>query len=257
MKKSGAPAMRKSSSADMPADRKLELRVGPRVTFLTGDVRAGLTGTPFDIWDDTGLDEPSGGIQFDMDWQPIDLWHFDFGLTWDRYDHSGKTSKPISSTGTGLSLVTGSAVSVDADFYTLEGTVAYDLIKRDGYRLRPYVGGKGYLIDGRQTVTNDGAGGSGVSRTSNSSAGAGTYLVGIDQRYNFTDEFYIGGDIGGSAMESYYLLSGDAYMGYDFNKEWGLRLGYAYDYVDYQNKADTTSAQPLVGAFYVQSVWGF
>lgn len=244
---------------ESPVIREVEIRLGPRFSFLTGDVRAGLNGTRFDIWDDLGLDEPSGGAQFHVDWQVVDRLHLDFDLAWDHYDHSGRTKRDISNggAGAGRGLVSGSSVNADLNFYSFEGSIGYDVIRNDSFRLKPYIGGKGYLVDGSFTTTNNGPGGSGVARTTSGSQAEGTYLVGVDGRWYTTPRLYLGGDIGASVMSTYHLLTGEAYTGYDFSKDFGLRLGYAYDYLAYKNRGKTTSADPLLGAVYLQAVWGF
>lgn len=255
-KRTPAPAAEASTGG--PVDRELELRVGPRISFLTGGARVGVAGTGFDIWDDLKLDSPNGGIQFDADWQPVSRWHVTYGMTWDRHDQSGVTGKAIRNSASPTdTLVAGSAVKTDLDIYSFEGTLGYDLFKNDSVRIKPYVGGKAYLIDGNVTLSNNGPGGTGLSRTSNSSRAEGTYLLGLDSRFYATQDWYLGGDIGGSAWSEYYNLTGDAYTGYDFNKNWGMRLGYAYDYIDYENKNKSFKAEPLLGAVYIQVVYGF
>ena len=52
-----------------------------------------------------------------------------------------------------------------------------------------------------------------------------------------------------------YLLGPNA--GYDFSKNFGLRLGYSFDYLHYQNAGNSTFAEPLLGAVYLQAVLGF
>ncbi len=260
-KKSGTPAMRKSSSADTPADRKLELRVGPRISFLTGDLRTGKTGTTFDIWDDLALDEPSGGVQFDIDWQPLDRWHVAFGMTGDQYDHSGTTSKNISN-GEDV-LVSGASVSADLGLYTFEGKLGYDAIKNDTWRIQPYIGGKGAWADGTATVTGAVLNSAGVTvatsrtKTTRLDQSYGLFFGGVDARAYISHQWYVGADIGAFGLDSWYYLTGDAYTGYDFSKTWGIRAGYAYDYVSWENNVKSGQAEPLLGAAYVQAVWGF
>ncbi len=252
----------KMRNSDGPADRKLEVRVGPRISFLSGDVRVGGTGTPFDIWDDTGLDEPSAGVQFDADWQPWNRVHIAGGVTWDKYDHSGTTKKDLSREGSTERLLAGAPVSADVDVVSFEGKVGYDVIKNNTYRLQPYIGGKGWFLDGKTSFSGTRINSAGVALaprtdTFKDDQTYGAFFGGVDQRLYVSRSWYVGGDIGATGMDRWYYLTGDAYTGYDFNKTWGVRAGYAYDFASYENRNKTTKAEPLLGAVYVQAVWGF
>lgn len=244
-----------------PFDRELEIRVGPRATFLTGDVRVGKTGTTFDVWDDLKLDEVSPGVQFDADWQPIKNWHLEVGMTWDKYDHNGTTQKNISDGEN--TLLSGATENANLDIYTFKGVIGYDVIKNRTYRLRPYVGGKAGLVDGTASWSGNVANSAGVNlgpRTKSTSLDNvyyGTWLIGVDQRVYVSRDWYLGANLGASTLANWYLLSGNAYTGYDFNKNWGVRLGYACEYVNWENSSKAGRAEPLLGAAYVQAVWGF
>jgi len=258
--KKASPSAKKSSSAG-PVDRELEVRVGPRISFLTGDLRVGKSGTDFDIWDDLSLDEPSGGIQFDIDWQPVDRWHFGYGLQWDKYDHSGSTSKNISN-GEDV-LVSGASVAADLDIYTFEGKIGYDVYKDQTCRVNTYIGGKGGYVDGSATVTGAVNNSAGVTiatsrtKTTTIDAAYATFFGGVDARAYISRDWYVGGDLGAFGLENWYYLTGDAYFGYDFTQTWGVRAGYAYDYVSWENNLKSGSAEPLLGAVYIQGIWGF
>jgi hypothetical protein len=252
--------------SDLPADRSLELRVGPRISTLSGDTRIGATGTTFDIWDDAGLDEPSAGIQLDADYQPFNRFHAMFGFTWDKYDHSGTTTKDIGkSAGDTERLLSGASVNADFDIYTFEGKLGYDVIKTKTFRLQPYIGGKGGLVDGSATITGSTVSSTGVVtanrtstfNTSNNDLVYGTFIGGLDSRLNVSRNWYVGLDVAGFGWERVGYITGDAYTGYDFTKNLGVRVGYSADWATYENKNKTTNTEPLLGAGYLQFVWGF
>jgi hypothetical protein len=252
------------TSAGSTVDRELEVRIGPRVSFLTGGVRIGKTGSEFDIWDDAGLDEPSAGVQFNVDWQPINRWHADFGMTYDNYDHSGNTKKNI--TAGDDTLVSGAALSADITALTFEATIGYDVVKTKELRVKPYIGGKGAYADGTAGFTGAVLNSAGVlvdanrTKTANVDTGYGMALGGIDTRYYVVpvdSRWYVGADIGATGWENWYLLTGEAYTGWDFTQNWGVRAGYAYDYFNRENDVKSSFQDPLLGAVYVQAVWGF
>ena len=86
------------------------------------------------------------------------------------------------------------------------------------------------------------------------------FLGGVDTRYYVTyvdSRWYVGGDIGASGWDNWYLLTGEVYTGWDFSQNWGLRAGYAYDYFHRENDLKSSMQDPLLGAVYVQVVWGF
>jgi hypothetical protein len=249
-------------SKEGPVNRQLEVRIGPRITFLTGDIRVGKTGTDVDIWDDLGLKEVGGGIKLDTDWQPFDRLHITSGFTWDHFDITGSTKSPITSSK-GDVVQPGATLTLKADIYTFDGTVGYDVVKNNLYRLTPYFGGKGGAIDGELTASGSvltappGSRTVTGTRTTTGEDVYGAFIVGIDQRFNITRNWYTGLDIAGSAWEDWGYLTGDGYMGYDFSKTWGVRAGYAFDYITYENPNKSTEANPLLGAIYMQAVWGF
>jgi hypothetical protein len=260
-KKTSKTVVKKSISSAGPVDRELEVRIGPRLSWLDGDVRVGKTGTTFSIWDDLNLDEPSGGVQFNVDWQPINRWHLESALTWDKYDHSGTTARNLSDGEN--TLVSGAAVVADVDAFTFELTVGYDLLKNNTWRIRPYFGGKGAYADGSASFTgavlNSAGATVAASRTksANIDDGYGLAFGGVDSRAYISRDWYVGGDIGASGWENWAYLTGDAYTGYDFSKSLGVRVGYAYDYVTRENDIKSSKQDILLGALYAQFVWGF
>lgn len=255
------PALLKKATSEGPVDRQLEVRLGPRVSFLTGDARVGKNGTDFDIWDDLKLDDPNAGIQFDIDYQPWNRWHFTYDMSWDRYDQSATTQKNISK-GNGETLLSGANISGTFDAFVFEGTVGYEVIKTDLYRLRPYIGGIGGYVSGSYTISGNTNVGNPVvlgtiNRSDNVSTSYGSFIGGIDQRLYASRSWYLGGDIGAFGWDNWYLVTGDAYTGYDFSKSFGIRLGYKADYVNWENGPKAGKAEPLLGAVYVQGIWGF
>jgi hypothetical protein len=250
--------------SDGPVDRSLEFRVGPRVTFLSGEVRqgSGSPGDTVDIFDDLNLDDATLGIQLDLDWQPINRWHVGVGMSFDDYDQTGSTSRAITTSVGGSVIQPGAAVTASAEVYTFEGKIGYDLIKNNTYRLQPFIGGKGIIVDngrfsGTGTVIDPGGATSTGTRTLNEDVGYGTFIGGIDQRLYITRSWYIGAEIAGFGMDEWGYVTGDGYTGYEFTKNFGLRAGYDANYATYENSNKKTAVDALLGAAYVQAVFGF
>ncbi len=256
------PKKKATSSSEGPVDRKIEIRAGPRATFLTGDFRVGRTGTSANIWDDINLQEVNPGAQFDIDWQPFNRWHFDVGVTYDAYEQKGSLKKALL-TDRGDLIQPGALTKASFDFYSYEGKIGFDVIKNRTYRLQPYVGGKGLSIDGKISIAGDAVTAAPNSKTVTGSREStykqdyGLFFGGIDQRLYVSRDWYLGGDFGASGLDNWYYFTGDAYTGYDFNKTWGVRVGYAYDYLSMENTNKSVKVEPLLGAVYVQVVYGF
>lgn len=262
-KKTTTSHIEKKSTISGSADRTLELRVGPRVSFLSGPVRIGVTGTEFDIWDDLQIDDPNIGVQFDADYQPINRWHLNFGFTYDNIDQSGTTKKDIGKiAGDNERLLSGATITAKEDIYTFEGKIGFDAVKNNTYRLQPYIGGKGIVIDGTFAINGTATGSFGgsthaITSTSNRSDAYGTFFGGVDQRLYISRQWYLGADVGGFALDRWGYITGDGYTGYDFTKNLGVRTGYSFDWGTYENSNKSVFAEPLLGAAYVQLVWGF
>jgi hypothetical protein len=245
-------------------DRVLEVRIGPRITFLSGEVRLG-SGSPgdrVDIFDDLQLDDASPGLAFDLDWQVRDRWHVAFGMTYDDYDQTSGTGRNITAAVGGDILQQGASVNVKGDIYTFEVKLAYDLIKNNYYRLQPFIGGKALVFDGvTATISGTTIDPAGLSRQETVSISEdlshATFFVGLDQRFYFSRSWYFGAELGGFTLEDYGFIAGDAYTGYDFNKNFGVRLGYDANYVTYENSSGTTQVNGLLGAAYIQAVVGY
>jgi hypothetical protein len=254
-----APHVSKAVVDDMPADRRIEFRLGPRLSFLNGEIKSGVNGTSFDIWDDLGFDSPSPGMQFDLDWQVGDRLHAIFDMTWDKYDHSGVTSKAISQgdAGPNNAIAAGSHTKANLDIYTFEGRIGYDVIKTKNWKIMPYIAGKGGVVDGTVSVTNDGTGGNGRTLTYSDNQMYALPLGGLDVRFYPIRQFYVGADMGASGWDNFFYLTGQAYTGYDFTKNFGVRAGYDANFVHYENGNRSTKADPLLGAAYIQAVVGF
>jgi hypothetical protein len=249
----------KKPMEDVPANHKVEFRVGPRLSFLNGEVQSGRNGTPVDIWDDVGFDEPSVGMQFDADWQFVDRWHATFDMTWDKYDHSGVTSKLVSNgdAGPNNAVAAGSQTSADLDVYTFEGRIGYDIVKTKQWKVMPYIAGKGGVVDGNVRVTNNGPGGNGRVLNYTDNQAYALPVGGVDARFYVVPKLYMGVDVGASGWENVFYLTGQVYTGYDFTKNFGVRVGYDANFVHYENDNGSTQADPLLGAAYVQAVVGF
>ena len=254
----------KAAKSDLgPVDRELEIRVGPRATFVTGTLQKGVNGTSADIWDDLKFNGVRPGAMLDVDWQPIDRLHIDFGMTYDNYNQSGTTQKNIQINDKDT-LLSGGTLRLNFDLFSFTGKVGYDLIKNKTYRLQPYIGGKGYVIEnstgsasGSVTMSGRAAVRTGTKDLTPWNQSYGMAFGGIDQRIYVSRDWYLGVDAGATGLSDWYFLTGQVYTGYDFSRSWGIRIGYAGDYLDYANSGKSTKVSPLVSSAYVQMVWGF
>ncbi len=82
-------------------------------------------------------------------------------------------------------------------------------------------------------------------------------LGGVDGRAYISRDWYVGIDPGAGGWNNWYVITGDAYTGYDFSKNWGVRLGYDANFVHSSNDVNSYNVDALLGAAYVQVVWGF
>jgi hypothetical protein len=253
------PPIVKKKTFEGPLSRKFELRVGPRISFLTGDVKPGKASPMYDIWDDVGFDKPNLGVQFDADWQPYNRFHVMGGLNYDNYDQKGTPSVNLTRIPTDTDMIpAGSEVKANADLLVWELKLGWDVIRGDTYRMQVYGGGKLAYVHGKVSssrVVNSTTGATLAGGSTEFDEVRGILLAGIDQRVYITRRIYLGGDLGASGFDNFYLLTGEAYAGYDFSTSWGVRAGYAFDYLDLDN--GEFAMHPLLGAVYVQAVWGF
>lgn len=260
--KSSTQIVKKSTVTAGPVNRTLEVRVGPRVSWLTGDVRVGRTGTVFNVEDDLGLDDPNAGIRFDFDYQPFNRIHLEGGISYDIYHQSGTTTKNITvndnTVGTFLS---GGKVSTDTDIAIYDVKLGYEVIKTNTYRLKPYVGAIGGYAHGSGRISGQTTGFNVPTATrtfsDNFEGSYITFMGGLDNRLFVSRSWYLGVDAAGYAWDNVGLIHGQAYTGYDFSKAWGLRVGYMADYVTYQNSINSQKMEPFLGAVYLQVVAGF
>jgi hypothetical protein len=259
MTSSVTPVIRKKGAAG-PTYRKFEIRAGPRVMLLNGDVQIGNDSPTFDIWEDLGLDLPNAGAVFDIDWQPYNRFHVMLGVIYDNYDQKGTTTRNIN-TGSGpLNRVFASGSEVKANFHAFQfdGKLGWDVVRDQSYRLQLHGGLKGLFADGKLTITGSSfPGGIPVRDETRLSEGYVVGTVGLDNRVYLTRGVYLGLDTDFSAWIEYFGVNGDLYVGWDITKNWGVRAGYDFTYVGYENDNDRTSVYPFMNAFYFQAVWGF
>jgi hypothetical protein len=250
-----------TKSSGGPVDRTLEVRVGPRVSWLTGDVRVGRTGTEFNVEDDLQLDDPNAGIQFNFDYQPFNRIHLEGGLSYDIYNQKGTTTKDISQ-GENV-LLSGASVSTDTDVVVFDVKLGYDVIKNNTLRVKPYIGALGGYTHGFGSISGNTLSGGGTTPSSTRvfkdsfEESYVTFIGGLDTRLYVSRSWYVGADAAGFGWDNVGVIHGQAYTGYDFSKAWGVRAGYAADYITYENSNNSQSAEPLLGAVYVQVVAGF
>jgi len=258
--KSNTTAIKKSISKDGPVDRTLEIRVGPRGSWLDGDVRVGRTGTSFNVFDDLKLDGGNIGAEVDFDYQPINRVHLTGGLNYQNHDQSGTTQKNISNGEN--TLVSGATVTSETDLIIWDSTLGYDVFKSNTLRIKPYVGVLGGYVSGRATINGNvttGANAAATARsfTDNFEDDYVTFFGGIDSRLNISRSWYVGVDAGGFGWDNVGVIHGQAYTGYDLSKTWGVRAGYTADYVDWKVSNNANAAEAYLQGVYLQIVAGF
>lgn len=265
---------KKSINAELPADRELEIRVGPRITETAGSFHLGSSALgaavgrqpkdTVDVRRDLGLDDANVGAQIDLDWQFIKDWHFIFGY---KYDQASKTQKlPTDITFDGSSFLKGTDFKSEVDLHQFDYVFGYDIYKDKTWKVTPFAGGKTLVAWTKGTgtqyiVVNPAAIGTTAGYgprpyTREDTSSLTTWLAGFDVRANISRDWYVGLTPSASALSDWWAVQGQFYTGYDFSKEWGIRVGFDSLYA----KASWTKDQKAeagLGSVFVQAVWGF
>jgi hypothetical protein len=230
-------------ASDRPVQPMLELRTGLGMTWMVGDLHLPRgTGTVNNF----ELQDVNLGKKVDLDWQPMDRLHVNFSFF--KNNLVGENNLAGSLQNPQL-LFSSHSLDVKADIFTFENTIGYEVIKNDTYRLMPYIGGKMAIVDIRTT--------SNYRQFEHIEDIYGTAIVGVDQRVYISHDFYAGLNVGGFGMEDWSYVRGDSYVGYDFSDKFGIRVGYAIDYLNYKNPNQSTEFDPIQGNVYIQFVRRF
>ncbi|MCC7518362.1 MAG: hypothetical protein IT578_04160 [Verrucomicrobiae bacterium] len=260
---------------DLPAERELEVRVGPRVTETAGAFRLGSTalGAAFpgvgkdtvDTRRDLGMDEANVGMQFDLDWQFAKAWHLLFGY---KYDQAEKTQTlPTDLSFDNAYFAKGSSFKTEVDLHQMDLTVGRDLHWDKTLKFMPFLGVKALVAESEGTGTQ-----TTVANPANLGNAAGyatapyhrsdrswlvTWLAGFDARVYVSRSWYWGITPAFSALSDWWALQGQIYTGYDFSQEWGLRAGLDSLYGHYASEESNQMADGGLGAVFIEAVWGF
>jgi len=264
----------KKVEADLPADRTLEIRLGPRVTETAGSFRLGSSAigaaigrTPKDTVDvrrDLGLDDVNVGAQLDVDWQFIKNWHLNLGYKYDQAEKSQTLATDIAFAG-GV-FAKGSSFKSEVELHQIDLVIGYDIYKDKTFKIMPFVGGKVLVasVEGTGTTmtlanpSKPAVLGSyvGVPYSRSDTSWTATWLAGFDAKINISRDWYVGITPAASALDKWWGVQGQLYTGYDFNKNWGVRAGFDALYGKY-SAINNQKAELGLGAVYVQAVWGF
>jgi hypothetical protein len=264
----------KKVSGEEPVDRDLEIRVGPRVsepagafslapTLLGANIGAKASQTV--TMRDLGLDEVDVGAQLDVDWQPWKKVHALVGYKYDQTSQTKTLQKDLSFAG--CFFPNGTSFKTDAELHQIDFSLGYDVYKDETFKVMPFFGGKAavWSIEGTGTqmkvinlhpaVAGTAAQYGTASFYSKDNGYYVTYLGGFDFKVNITRDYYIGITPAFSGLSNWYMVQGQFYTGYDFNKSWGVRAGFDTTYVNYSHS--NQKAEAGIGAVYVQAIYGF
>jgi hypothetical protein len=250
-------------------NRWLEMRVGPRFSWVDGRIRPGFDGSSqLDLQDDFKLDDASGHIQVDAEFQVAEKWYAAFGYTGN--DFSGprvETTRTLfyqnpssgnvnpSTQANPAQLAPGSTLQADLEINTLSAFVKYDLIRLENFIFRPVGGAKAVFLE-QNTTINDITTGREVNIQTEITEGAP--LIGFEWKYNIDKHWYLGSTGYGFVFDKWAYLGGQAYFGYDIDQSWGLRLGGDADWVQIVRHTGTKFAtSSFLTAIYLQGSYGF
>ena len=245
-------------------NRMFEFRGGTRVSALFGKIRPGRDGSSeLDFRDDLRLKGVDVGPQLDFEMQISEKTHVLLS-----YGQSGfssgtiTTSRPLQYQGifagqqNPSTLPAGSAINTSLDTDLFSGHFRYDIIKTNSITFAPLVGFKAAFIEENVTI-NSATPGIATVRD-NTIVNEVTPIVGFDARYQFNRHFYFGIVPVGFVLDKYSYVGGQGFLHYDFNKDFGLRLGLDIDYVStLRDKDSHFSTSTTLGTAFLQGVYGF
>ncbi len=241
-----------------------ELRVGTRFASLFGDITP-IGGTKLDFRDDLQLKETSAGVAVDVEGQISEATHL--GLSFTQNTFNAKASIPRLTTYNGIfatrrasvQLPAGSQITTKIDMATVAGAIRYDLVKNDTVTFSSLCGFKVVFLDQEATVSSANSSGiNGGTFNDHADRVGGTPLAGFDLRVQLGRHVYTGISASGFGWDHYTYAAAQGYVGVDFSKRWGLRLGVDADFVQAKSSAsETYDTNAIVPAGYLQLVMGF
>ncbi len=254
----------------LKAKHLYEIRVGPRFSWIDGKIRPGRDGSSqLDFRDDFGLTEVEIGPQVDFEIKFSDQWHGSINYAQNYFDgpkltttktilyqNSSTTGGSPSTQQTPTVFPTGSSVQGKLEINSINALLYYDVFKKNGWALSPVVGTKAVFFKEKLNL---------VSITSGLIVNDSTFvervipLVGCSARYQFNRQIYCGAMGAGFAFEKYIYAEGQSYLGYDFDKTWGLRMGMDVNYISAGrgSSGPTFSTTGYVAGGFLEGVVGF
>lgn len=255
------PLLREDSSS---MNRWFEVRAGPRFAIISGAIRPGGDGSSlFDLRKDLKLDDIFVGPQLDFAMH-INDWHvnvdyalglFEGKAITDRQLLYNSSTNPTFSQEAPATLPRGSQIFSDIELHALTVLFRYDALRTDKFILGPLFGLKAAFVEENIRFINATTGAVTTNRTNLEEA---TPLVGFEAKYQFNRNLYLGIAPVGFAFDNYVYVGGQGYVGVDFNKSFGLRLGVDTDYLSAAR--DSSSHYAITGtllAAYLQGIYGF
>lgn len=266
------PLLRDSNSR---VERWFEVRAGPRLSLVDGTLRPGLNGSSsLDLRDDLQLTDPGVGGQLDFAMRVAKDWIASVNFSVSTFDGPNvtttrnlfyqTTSNPGVNQNTQANparLPTGSNLQASIDLASFEGAIQYEAYKTSQFVIGPKFGFKYLNLDEKITIRNATTGAITTDRTNVDEV---TPLVGFVSKFNFTKNLYTGIEPMIFAGERFVYITGQAYFGYDFDKQdWGsmgLRLGLDADQI-WNNHSGSGSARYNIQATmltpFLEVVYGF
>jgi len=270
--RSSAPVLRETTER---VDNMFQFRGGPRFGLISGQVRPGLAGSSLlDLHDDLQLTDVGPGFQLDFEMRVAPDWRAKANFSNTTFDgpnvittktytyHS--TSNPPANPNTQSNpavLQPGSTISDAITLNTFSMLLEYELYKDKHWIIGPQLGMKAVYLNQKMVITNVTTSNTIVDSTDIDEL---TPLLGLSARYQFDKHLYLGIAPLMFGSDQYIYVTGQAYVGYDFDKiswgSFGLRLGVDVDQIwtdHVQEGSSRYEANVTLFAPYLQLVYGF
>ena len=136
----------------------------------------------------------------------------------------------------------------------LQGLIGYDAIKNSFVTFGPAFGFKAIWFEETLVAFNTN-GTTGRDKTLIQSA---IPLIGFETKFNINKNLTLGITPYGFGWEKLAYFGGQSYLAIDFNREWGMRLGFDADYLSRSlERSSKFSADAGMLAAYIQAVYGW
>jgi len=265
----GKRAYSASLRGDSPdsMNRWFEFRGGIRVYQIDGKIRPGDNGSSqLDLKDDLGLDGVEIGPQLDFEMQVGKRWYGRFSYAGTYFNgptitttrtliYQSPTGTPNNPSRNPVTLAPGSVLQTKLDMDAITALTWYEAFRTDSFMIGPSVGLKALFFDETITIRNVTTGVNTIDQTETQEV---TPLVGLEARYQFNRNVYLGISSAGFALDKYFYIGGQGYVGFDYDKTWGMRLGVDVDHITTTlTESSRYAASTTITAAFVQGVYGF